>query len=174
MTNVIEKDHRATSPGPDLRTRTRSELIDFLCLVFSIRVPSDAVLETVDDIASVIGVAPARVRSLVENRVIRPLPTSRNSGFSADDARLAAFVSTALDLGCAPDDLEILTDPRDDRCSRCKPADCASGCEVIVELRGSLVRHECAIGLSPTPELAARQRRLRHAITSIDALIDLV
>jgi hypothetical protein len=173
MAPSIETDDEATPVAQNFKTRTRSELLDFLCLVFSIRVPCDAALETADDIASATGVAPARVRSLVESRVIRPR-SSQNPGFSTDDARLAALVSTALDLGCLPEDLEALTDPRDDRCSHCKPSDCASGCEVIIELRTSFSKYEYEAALSPDPTARARSQRLRHAINSIDTLIDLV
>lgn len=158
----------------EFKTRTRAELLDFLCLVFSIRVTADAKLETAEDIASATGVSVHPVRVLIERRVIHPRGSSRQAGFSVDDARLAAIVTKALDLGCGHDDLANLVDTRSDRCAECTVGECAAGCEVIHGLRRSFLRLERRAFLSPIPHERRRRRKLRHVIDSIEALIDLL
>lgn len=160
--------------GLDAPIRTRSELIEFLGLVFSIPLPADEKFETLDDIAVAAGLAIGPVRMFVEHHLIRPPSACSSPRAAAEEVRLAMILGELLDLGCTVSDLAVLAQPPRERAIGSTPDHDAGGVDALAALRDVLARLEQTGLGSPAPRDQARQRRLGDLISSIDALNDLV
>ena len=153
--------------------RSRSDLIEFVGLVFGIPGVSDGTWASTDELAAEAGIPPQLAAVIGASGLYRPEEVSGRLVYGPDDLRMTKIVSGCIALGAGPEDLAGFGAEAQLRCELCALPACPGPCDNLAALRMLLerLRDRPDVSLTSAP---ARRRLLTDAITSIERLYDLV
>jgi DNA-binding transcriptional MerR regulator len=147
-------------------------MLDLLCLIFSIKLEDVPSFASPEALASSCHVDLDLVRRIEDIGLLRSEPSRPGRLYDADDARVTAVIAELMDLGATAEDIDAFGRHLLQRCGKCGPEPCPTRCDAIEVLRTLLRRIAEKHG-----DRAGRRQlsiRIERAITSIDALADLI
>ena len=155
--------------------RTRSELIDFLCLIFAIGPSVAGPFPTLEAYVAASGIDPTAVARIGRSGLMRSIGVGDpGAAFGRDAARTTAVAARLLELGAGDDDLAVLADALDGHCASCPAGSpCPRRCDTLDELHAVLSRL-LGEARDTTAGIARRAPALGRAIRSIEQLGDLI
>ena len=153
--------------------RSRSELVDFLSLIFGVGIDAGAACRSTAEMATILGIPEPLVQAIEANGMFRPVDTAEGRIHGAEDLRMAAVVASCFALGAGPEDLATFGAEAQARCDRCTLARCPAPCDNTAALRALLARLVERHPGEEAPQVLTRVR-LTRAMASIDKLADLV
>lgn len=153
--------------------RSRSDLIEFVGLVFGIPSVSDGAWRSTDELAAAAGIPPQLAALIGASGLYRPEETPDGLVYGPDDLRMTKIVSGCIALGAGPEDLAGFGAEAQLRCELCALPACPGPCDNLAALRMLLerLRDRPDVSLTSAP---ARRQMLTDAITSIERLSDLI
>lgn len=151
---------------------TRHEMLDLLCLIFSIKLEDVPHFASPEALAASCHVDLDLVHRIEDIGLLRSEPSRPGRSYDADDARVTAVVAELIDLGASDEAIDAYARHLLQRCGKCGPTPCPTRCDAIDVLR-TLLRSIAATHRDHAgrPPLIVR---IERAITSIDALSDLI
>jgi hypothetical protein len=151
---------------------TRHELLELLCLIFSIKLEDVPSFASPEALATSCHVDLDLVRRVESIGLLCSEPSRPGRRYDADDARATAVVAELMDLGATDEDIDDFGTRIIQHCGRCAPELCPTRCDAIEVLQALLRRTAERAG----SDIGQRQLvlRIERAITSIDTLADLI
>lgn len=149
-------------------SHTRSELVDFLCLILAIGVRAPA-LSTATEVITAVAGDGALQRRLTACGLLDPGPDGERR-YDRQDARAAAIAARLVTLGADDGELSCFAAHIERFCGGCTDGcHCPADCDAVEHLRQSLAEmRRRAVARSAT----SRVIQLTHAIRSIEMLGD--
>ncbi len=154
--------------------RTRAELLDFLCLIFSLKPKPHQGEGSPESIAVAAGATRYRVYRLIDMGVIYSHRIEGEPVFDAEDIRIAAVAERFTELGATEDDLLELFAVVDAHCDVCSGKECLSQCRPTQTVRSILARLKQEANCANEHGKTRRAVQIGHVINSIDLVGDLV